>query len=127
MTRKFFGGKYPSDEFPAPMYDGMVEVPTPVGSPCLWCHFPIEEGDKGFLTLAIRQEASGPVASEEAEHHECQFRQVVGSVKHQRGECGCATGDFSGDDDAEYTDAREAARAAVREFENRYGRYGETV
>lgn len=122
MAMQYFGEAYPSDDYPAAIYLDLERVDAPVGQLCIWCEEPVEEGDRGFIqSCMIRKH---PVTDEylhtrEPVHHECNFRQTIGSVKHQRGECGCATGDFSNDDDAEYATLREAARAALAEFESR--------
>jgi hypothetical protein len=118
---EFFGEPYPTRLLPAPIYEDISEVPTPIGLLCFSCDELIEDGDRGFIqSCVIRTDEHGEyVHTREPIHHECHMRSVVGSVKHQRGECGCATGDFSGDDDAEYATRREAARAAVSEFETR--------
>lgn len=54
-----------------------------------------------------------------AEHRECFLRGIFGSVGHQRGLCTCNGGPGTMDDPPGMT-AREAARAAVKEFERRH-------
>lgn len=86
---------------------------APVGFPCLRCSEPIAANDPGIVMPLIGADG---LMSECAEHMECHLRSLVGSVKHQRGECGCATGDYASDDDSEFLTPRQAARAATRTF-----------
>jgi hypothetical protein len=111
---RYFGEPYPSREYPAPMFEDGIEVPTPIGEPCLRCDEPIDEDDRGVLMPYLAADGKAHMV---AFHFECHVRSTIGSVKHQRGECGCATGDFQTDDDAEYPTRREAARAALAELE----------
>jgi hypothetical protein len=91
-------------------------IPVPVGEPCLHCREPIAAADAGVAMPLI---TADPLPAVAVYHYECHLRMAVGSVKHQRGECGCASGDFSGDDDADYPSTRAAALAASREFYRR--------
>lgn len=113
---KYFGEPYPSRECPAPVFEDGEEIATPVGMTCLHCEEPIEKGDTGFLMPTIMADGMPGI---EYVHFECNVRSIVGSVKHQRGECGCVTGDFSADDDAEYPTRRAAAKAALKELTRR--------
>lgn len=88
-------------------------IPPPFGESCLHCGEPIEAGDAGVVMPLLGRD---PLPRVSVFHYECHLRRTVGSVRHQRGECGCASGDFSADDDADYETRREAARAAMREF-----------
>lgn len=95
----FFGEPYPSREWCAPVYEGATEIPTPVGETCLDCDESIEQGDRGFRQLYVGGDGTSHWCYY---HHECSIRSVLGSAKHQRGE---------------YPTRREAARAALAEFE----------
>ena len=92
-------------------------IPTPVGETCLHCDDPILEGERGVTMPLIAADRQPRVA---VYHWECHLRLIVGSVRHQRGQCGCFTGDFSVDDDADYPSRRAAAIAAAIEFQRRY-------
>ncbi len=91
-------------------------IPVPVGELCLHCEERIADDDCGVVLPLIAADRKPRVA---AYHFECHLRLSIGSVKHQRGECGCVSGDFSADDDAEYPSKRTAAIAATVEFYRR--------
>lgn len=93
-------------------------IPVPVGESCLHCDEQIAEGDAGVVMPLIESDRQPRVA---VYHWECDLRLTVGSVRHQRGECGCFTGDYSQDDDADYPSVRAAAIAAAIEFQQRRG------
>lgn len=38
----------------APVCEDAISVPTPTGTPCLWCKEAIEDGDRGLLMSVIR-------------------------------------------------------------------------
>lgn len=87
-------------------------VDVPVGQPCGWCAEPLRPGDEGLLIPHLSGDRCGPVPY----HAECNLRQVLGSVAHQGRRCSCFGGAFE-DDPA--LSKREAARAAIREFERK--------
>lgn len=87
--------------------------PVPVGELCAHCAEPIAEHDCGVVMPLLMAHGKPRIA---AYHYECHIRLTVGSVKHQRGECGCFTGDFAADDDTDYPSRRAAAIAAAAEF-----------
>lgn len=91
-------------------------IPTPVGSICLYCEEPIEEGDSGVTTPYIDAGTNVHMA---AVHVECHLRQGLGGVNHIEGRCLCCGGDQ--DPDPPGLTAREAAIAAVAAFERREG------
>lgn len=88
MTILFFG-----ERWDAPIVDYAQPTATPVGQLCLDCCEPIEEGDRGFLRVAVRMRDDGqPYGSTEPIHAECDVRGVVG---HQAGICHCTGYDSS--------------------------------
>jgi hypothetical protein len=112
----YFGEPYPSGGKPAPIYMGLPQVPAPVDDWCLYCEEPIAEGDRGFLLPHM----VGPNYFRlVAEHYECFMRQVLGSVAHQQSRCSCVVCGSHHMDDPELT-RRDAARAALVEFERRW-------
>lgn len=90
-------------------------VATPVGELCLHCGEPIAIEDSGVIMPFL--DSTGP--RQAAEHRECLLRQVFGSVGHQRGLCSCNGGPGTMDDPPGMTN-REAARAAVEEWERNH-------
>lgn len=85
----FFG-----EPWDVPATEGQEHVPTPVGTPCLWCQVPIEDGDRGFILPAMRQTLAGDwYADPLPQHRECQMRSVIGSPAHLDGNCICHGGD----------------------------------
>lgn len=96
-TCRWFG-----QAFDAPAWDGMPEVPTPVGKPCLWCQEPIKEGDAG-ITMPYVQPLG---TTTEPFHVECHIRQALGGVRHLSKECSCYGG--TDDHDSGLTERQEA-------------------
>lgn len=83
-TLRWFGHAYD-----APAWEGMPEVPTPVGDWCLGCGEPIARDDDG-ITIPY----TGPLGTMRApEHVECFIRSVLGSTAHLDGTCSCGGGD----------------------------------
>lgn len=89
-------------------------VPTPIGEPCIRCKEPIAIEDSGVIMPLVDEDGARAVA----EHRECFLRAIFGSVGHQRGLCICNGGPGVMDDPPGMT-AREAARAAVEEWERK--------
>ena len=100
---RYFGTRYD-----VPTYEDAEEIPIPVGDGCIWCEEPIEDGDDGI------QYINGPVA-----HRECWLRQGLGGANHINGTCTCRGG--SNPPDPPGLTRREAAKAAIQAFEDRYG------
>lgn len=59
-----------------------MRIPTPVGELCLGCAEAIEEGDRGKAMPMMGEHPRITYM-----HRECLFRNVVGPLKHVRGEC----------------------------------------
>lgn len=98
---KYFGEAWNS------MIAQQERVETPQ-APCHWCNEDIVEGEKGLVLPG----SEGDVPF----HQECFLRQIVGSVNHQQGICSC----FGGvDEDPAGLSVREAAKAAVKLFEDK--------
>jgi hypothetical protein len=95
---KFFG-----DERLCP--PGLAMTETPAGQGCEWCSEKIEIGDSGFI-----------ISPGGAYHRACFIRTVIGSVAHIRHTCSCYFEGSSENDPPELT-LREAAEAALAEFE----------
>lgn len=79
-----------------------LQVPAPLGQPCLLCGEAIEAGDTGTINL------SGQVT-----HYECGMRMAVGSIGHQKRCCSCYGGS---EEDPPGMTFRQAAVAAVIYF-----------
>jgi hypothetical protein len=108
---RWFG---PSGRCP-PMYvRDLQRVRTPVALGCNWCYELIDEDDFGLLVTGL----VGPelLVAEFPYHHECQARQMIGSLTHLRQECSCFIPDSVCTDPPEMT-RREAARAALAFFQ----------
>src|SRR4051812_15862194 len=110
LPNPFFGKPWD-----APITDDAEQVPTPVGSSCIMCEEPIEDGDRGFITcywspagVALR-----PV------HAECQNRPALGGANHTLGPCSGCGGDDAPDPPG--VTRRQAAILAVSAWEDRYG------
>ena len=110
MAMQFFG--------PVPwglaLDDPRLQGPAPIGSLCDWCGEPIAADDFG-VTLPLLQPAAAPADAKRTTvfHRECDLRQVVGSVGHQRGRCSCYGGT---EEDPPALTRRQAAQAAVAHF-----------
>ncbi len=73
--------------------EGLEEVGTPVGVPCLLCEEVVQYGDRGFIQDSIHLDGDGaPVVVWEPVHRECQLRAVVGSLGHILRVCSCYGG-----------------------------------
>jgi hypothetical protein len=83
---------------------------------CIWCDEPIEQhrpaGDV-VETAVVTREGENTVARVAYLHAECNIRQLVGSVGHQRKQCSCYLGERAQMDDPPGVTRREAARAAA--------------
>jgi hypothetical protein len=91
--------------------------PTPVGSECCWCKEGFVEGEQGLgLPTASLSVGSTSMDSEILSyyHKNCFLRSLLGSVGHQRKQCSCYGGTL---EDPQGLSLREAANAAVREYE----------
>lgn len=92
-----------------------------VEKPCSFCEEEIQPDDSGFLIPAYGIDPNEAFLYEghtyTPYHRECFLRTIVGSVAHQRHQCSCHGG--TGEDDPKLT-KRQAAKAAVREFDKRY-------
>lgn len=70
----YFGEPWPSD-----ICENNIQVPTPVGDPCVLCTEKINDGDQGTFMGAIPANGKphyGPV------HRECSLRAVIGGIGH---------------------------------------------
>ena len=85
---------YFGEPWDAPLFDdgGAVQLPTPVGRPCLTCGEPVVEGDRGEIMPHLRVEGGRPVATVEPIHAECGLLDAVG---HEYGICHCTGYDTS--------------------------------
>lgn len=109
MSSSYFG-----EDWGALALQDLEQSETPVGRPCLYCFEPIEEGEEGFIRIAIGLND----VHELPIHRECDLRAVIGSVGHQRHTCSCYQS--PGDDQEDGLSRREAALAATREFEGEH-------
>jgi hypothetical protein len=90
-------------------------VTVPIGELCRWCDEAFVEGDGGVVI-----DHHGENGVEDAPYHqECFQRQIVGSVAHQRHQCSCYGGSH---EDSPNMTIREAAKAAVEEYQHPCGR-----
>lgn len=100
MTNQFFGQRWY-----AAAYADAVEVPVPLGAPCLYCEELIDEDDSGVFigyvggtTEQVRRWAQAPNESDPPRllqvpvHIECQLRSILGSVEHLTKRCSCYGG-----------------------------------
>lgn len=71
----FFG-----DPWPSGVCEDSMQVPTPVGDPCVLCEELIEDGDQGSFIGMIPQLGNGHPAY--PVHRECSLRAVVGGIGH---------------------------------------------
>lgn len=81
---------------------------------CFVCREPILPGEEAAQKVVFYDVSDG--TTERAWHHECALRSVIGSVGHLRGTCSCSGGT---EEDPPGMSKREAARAAVVEWEKR--------
>jgi hypothetical protein len=95
----------------APVYRDVERMVTPVGATCLHCGEVFVAGDDGFELPYLSPD--GPLAYF---HRDCHLRTVLGSVAHIQKLCSCFVPGAS-DGDPEGMTKREAARAAVLEYE----------
>lgn len=102
-----FGGKWD-----APICESALEVPTPVGEPCMRCGEEIVEGEQGFMRMVVEPFGIVTSYSHQPIHVECD---MVGIVGHLVGVCTCTGWD---------TTTREAARECERRFHDKYHRAG---
>jgi hypothetical protein len=72
-----------------------LHVRVPLGCICAWCDEPIRAEDSGVWM--VHQDSEG--LAHRPWHRECWLRTIVGSIEHQRGECGCPTHCTNQDDD----------------------------
>lgn len=71
-TLRWFGHAYDT-----PMYDGMPEVPTPLGENCTMCGEEIAEGDDGVTMPHVLRDGSGDILPL---HIECHIRSILGGA-----------------------------------------------
>jgi len=83
-TQRWFG-----QAFDSPMYEGMPEVPTPVGKDCGFCDEPILEGEPGLTMPGLVKQGADWEPIQMAIHTECQIRSVLGGPSHLDGTCSC--------------------------------------
>lgn len=81
---------------------------------CFHCKEPVLPGEEAPQNVRSFN-ADGTVRVDEW-HRECALRSIIGSVGHLRGTCSCNGG---AEDDPPGMSRREAARAAVAEWERR--------
>jgi len=79
---------------------------------CPHCDEPVEAG--GVL---IPHASDGPTLEPRHWHWECAMRVIIGGLNHLRGTCQCCGG--SDPPDPPWMSPREAARAAVTEYQAR--------
>ena len=96
---------YFGKDYGAPIYRESYQIPTPVGTPCMYCEEPILEGEDGF------RDGGGAFF-----HRECLLRGIIGSVSHQSKTCSCYTRDRLGCEE-DGISRREGARRAVAYWE----------
>lgn len=98
-TLRWFGRAFDS-----PMYEGMPEVPAPIGEPCLMCQEPILEGEPGVTMPHVlsRDGAGEHRLVIKPQHIECHIRSIVGGLDHQAGTCFCVTGEHAPDSGLTY-------------------------
>lgn len=89
------------------------QVPSPVGTHCIWCNEEFVEGDQGVVLPSAGLEDSKPTFVHY--HKNCFLRTIIGSLGHQRKQCSCFGGTL---EDPLDVSLREAANLAVRECEN---------
>lgn len=89
------------------------QVPTPVGEKCFRCEEPIEANDFGYVTPYLDFDKGTRLVPY---HYACFLRGAIGSLAHVRGECSCYVPGSSEHDPPGMT-VRQAAEAAVREWE----------
>jgi len=91
------------------------QISTPIGSECCWCKEGFIEGEQGTaLPTVFIQEPVDEIVPLVYYHKNCFLRSVLGSVGHQRKQCSCYGGTL---EDPQGLSLREAANAAVREYE----------
>lgn len=90
-------------------------ISTPVDSVCFWCEEVFVEGEQGTaIPAGFVEESVDNVVPLVYYHKNCFLRSVLGSVGHQRKQCSCFGGTL---EDPQGLSLREAANAAVREYE----------
>jgi len=104
-TMRWFG-----KSFHSPMYEGVPEVPTPVGDTCVGCEEKIVDGDIGVTIPWLGHGPDGRASY----HIECQIRSVIGDLDHQEGKCVCH-GYYGPPTDRGMT-SREEAQEVIRRF-----------
>ena len=72
------------DLWDAPVCDGKVAEPAPVGEPCISCREPIRPGDSGFMMACFSALDAPP--DWRPQHKECSLLGVIG---HSYGYCHC--------------------------------------
>ena len=92
----------------------LEQTPVPVGTICLHCEEPIEEGDSGVWL----NNDTVP------EHIECFMRSIIGSVAHQRRQCSCFGGNET--EDMPGFSTHQAAIAAYNEYQWQQLRRGQS-
>lgn len=96
------GARFFGEPWDAPITDGAVRVPTPIGQTCLACGEPVAEGDQGLVMPFVYLDDDGaPARTDTAQHRECLLLDVAG---HMAGQCFCHEG---------LGTARERGRATV--------------
>jgi hypothetical protein len=107
---RWFGQRYR-----APVYRDVERMTTPVGVACGHCDELFVEGDDGFAMPFLTGDGTA-LPAHASFHRECHLRQVLGSVAHIQKLCSCYVPGADEGDPVGMT-KREAARAAVREYE----------
>lgn len=105
----YFGDPWPSGICEDPE---SMQIPTPVGKPCIHCGELITEGEQGTMY------SNSPFA-----HRECSLRAVLGSVAHLEKRCSCYVPGSTENDDEGLT-PRQAAIAAW-EWVQKHGMFEE--
>ena len=100
---------YFGERWGAPILEGFLQVPTPIGEPCMFCVEPFVDGDQG-LYLHSERCTPGPCGRGRPTHRECFVRSIVGGIAHLEGRCTCCGGTVDPDDGLGW---RESARRVL--------------
>jgi len=100
----FFGEKWDIPRLDLEPHRRVVQQPTPVGRPCMYCQEPVVEGERGlFRTAEVKADENTdpallvPGNPEYAVavlpvHAECDIREMLGGIDHLERRCLCCTG-----------------------------------
>jgi hypothetical protein len=74
-------GTYFGEPWPSGVCEDSLQVATPVGTPCVMCEEPIQDGDRGTFIGVIAPVTNGHPAYGPV-HRECSLRAVLGGIGH---------------------------------------------